>query len=147
MSKSEKPFKNSKPMVNILSDQIALIDPTKKVSVYRNLHNKCFSVKQGSKVVFHTKDIELKNVTFRVNEKARQRVIAKKRKEVHAYVDGFLCEPIFFLFDIPEEVYYNPYTTSKFMIKGSNETCESADYCTMTVYSDRPVVKIYFLGE
>ena len=145
MSKSEGRSKNSKPMVNILSDQMALIDPTKKVSVYRNLHNECFSVKQGSKVVFHTKAIDLRNVTFRVNERARQRVIAKKRKEVHAYVDGFLCEQRLFLFDIPEEVYYNPYITSKFTIKGSNEPCESADCCTMEIYADRPVVTIYFL--
>lgn len=141
VSKLEKQFKNSKPMLNPSSNQMAMIDPTKKVSVYRNLRDECFSVKQGSKVVFHTKAIALKNVTFRVNENARQRVIAKRRKEVHAYVDGFLCErdsSIVYL----REVYYNPYTTSKFTIKGSNEPCESADRCAMVMFLDGPVVAI-----
>lgn len=141
MSKSEGRSKNSKPMLNYPSDQMAMIDQTKKVSVYRNLHSGCFSVKQGSKVVFHAKVIDLKNVTFRVNEKARQRVIAKRRKEVHAYVDGFLCEPDFSI-DNPREVYYNPYTTSKFTIKGSDEPCESADYCMMIMWPGGPTVWI-----
>lgn len=141
MSKSEKPSKNSKSLVNDYNSQIELINPEKKVSIYRNLHKDCFSVKQGSKVVFHTKAVVLKNVMFRVNENARQRVISKRRKEVHAYVDGFLCErdsSIVYL----REVYYNPYTTSKFTIKGSNEPCESADRCAMVMFLDGPVVAI-----
>jgi len=141
VSKSEGRSKNSKPMLNYPSDQMAMIDQTKKVSVYRNLHSGCFSVKQGSKVVFHTTTIHLKNVTFRVNENARQRVIAKRRKEVHAYVDGFLCRPDFGVY-FQREVYYNPYTTSKFTIKGSNEPCESADRCMIAMFLDGPIVGI-----
>lgn len=131
MSKSEKPSKNSKPLVDDYNSQIELINPEKKVSVYRNLHKDCLSVKQGSKVIFHTRKILLKNVKYRVNEKIRQRVIEKKRKEVHAFVDGFICNsstlPTCFL----EKVVYNPYTDKTFKFSSNNTECSTSDFCLL----------------
>ena len=111
----------SKPIANNYDEQVGLLDPQKPCRAYRNLHAGLWSVKQGV-VRFHTKCIFLKNVTFPVNEKVRQRVIANKRKEVHAFVMGFLTEvedtPLFNAYckDI-QEVTYDPYKNETFVCK------------------------------
>ena len=59
----------------------------KKIRVYYNFRKKLFSVQEkinGSwKVVEHTKEIFLRNATFKVSEAGRQRVLKQKRKNVH----------------------------------------------------------------
>ena len=50
-----------KPRCNTNRDVIHHIDPTKKVRVYRNLHRKCISVKQGGIVKCWTTNIVLKD--------------------------------------------------------------------------------------
>lgn len=114
----------TKPFAKTFDEMYALLDPKKKLKVYRNLnasHNgeKGFwSIKQGT-VKFHCQDITLQNVNFLVNEKVRQRVILNKRKEVHAYVEGFLAPRIFNVVAFQTGqgcvVSYNPYTCDKFM--------------------------------
>jgi hypothetical protein len=109
----------SKPIANSYEEQVALLNPKKPCRAYRNLHTGLWSVKQGV-VRFHTKCIFLKKVTFPVNEKVRQRVIANKRKEVHAFVMGFLTEagdaPLFDAYSKDkQEVTYNPYKNETFV--------------------------------
>ena len=111
----------SKPIANSYEEQVALLDPEKPCRAYRNLHTGLWSVKQGV-VRFHTQCIFLKDVTFPVNEKVRQRVIANKRKEVHAFVMGFLTEagdaPLFDAYcKDKQEVTYNPYKNETFVCK------------------------------
>jgi len=124
---------SQKPIVNFHQDQIALLNPKKPIRVYRNLHTGLWSVKQGT-VLFHTKCIFLKDVTFPVNEKVRQRVIANKRKEVHAFVMGFFlgAEDVS-LFDAysrgRQEVTYNPYKNEAFVCE--NEKVRSAAMCCL----------------
>jgi hypothetical protein len=87
-----------------------------KVYVYFNLHKLLFSLKalsglQKGRVVQHSPCVTLENVTFRVGEGGRLRVLREKRKNVHAGVAGTLvsCER---LSNIPEgaiKVSYNPY--------------------------------------
>lgn len=101
-----------KPVVNTYEGQLALLNPNKLVRVYRNLHTGLWSVKQGV-VRFHTSEIVLTNAKFVVNETGRERVLREKKKNVHAYVIGYIYPPVPF---IGEEVYYNPYTCSNFMI-------------------------------
>ena len=123
----------TKPFANTFEEQAKLIDPTKPVRVYRNLHRNCFSVKQGV-VRFHTDKIYLKDVSFVVSEKSRQRVIIEKRKNVHAFVVGTLTDMRTFLtakmeFNEHGEIRYNPYksgffnTTSTGLPVVSSETC------------------------
>jgi hypothetical protein len=113
----------SKPFATTFDEMYALLDPKKKIRIYRNLnasHNgeKGFwSVKQGT-VKCHCQDITLQNVNFLVNEKVRQRVVLNKRKEVHAYVEGFLAPRIFNVISFTNQghaVTYNPYTCDEFM--------------------------------
>jgi hypothetical protein len=106
----------SKPIANSHEGQLALLNPEKPCRIYRNLHTGLWSVKQGV-VRFHTDCIFLKDATFLVNEKVRQRVIANKRKEVHAYVQGFICDrPDYFTVGVDcYEVTYNPYKCRHFV--------------------------------
>lgn len=58
------------------------------IRVAKNLHKKQYSLRQGSKVVGYATHLTLRNCTFEVNEKTRQRVIRNRQKEVHAFVVG-----------------------------------------------------------
>jgi hypothetical protein len=88
------------------------IDVTQKVSVYFNLHLKVWSIKQGSLVVAHAQEITLTNVTTKIYEAGRLRVIQERKKNVHSYLVGYVTES-----DIDPErnLYYNPYKVSSFV--------------------------------
>ena len=95
------------------------IDLTKPVKVYKNLHNGMFSVQQDGKVVAHVDTIDLKDVTFKVSEAGRQRVLAERKKNVHAFVVGLVVDVnAFTTVDIQRRgvrVSYNPYKSGKFL--------------------------------
>jgi hypothetical protein len=88
------------------------------VRVYYNLHKKRLSVQEKVngvwKVMRHVDAIHLKNVTFKVSEAGRQRVLQQKRKNVHAFIIG---EPTNEL-DPTQHQYqivgYNPYLKERF---------------------------------
>lgn len=90
-----------------------------KVYVYRNLHKNCYSVMHRGRVVMHADNLVLTDVEFRVREAGRQKVIAKKRKNVHAFVVGQLQanEKVSIA---GERVAYNPYTGHSFYTFNGN---------------------------
>ena len=92
------------------------IDFSKPVKIYKNLHNGLFSVMQNNLVVAHVGSFLMRNVTFKVNEKARQRVILEKKKNVHAFITGTLLSvnesP---LFRVDQKITYNPYKYDSFV--------------------------------
>jgi hypothetical protein len=106
----------SKPIANNYDEQVALLNPEKPCRAYRNLHTGLWSVKQGV-VRFHTNCLFLKNADFIVSEKGRQRVLREKQKNVHAYVQGFICDrPDYFTVGVDcYEVTYNPYKCRHFV--------------------------------
>lgn len=66
-----------------------------KVFCYFNLHKKCWSIKALSgpfkgRVIVHATSVELLEPTCKVSEAGRQRVLATKRKNVHAGLVGQL---------------------------------------------------------
>lgn len=98
----------------------------REVRVYRNLTKGCWSVQvrepsswRGAmrwRVLYHLDALALRDATFRVSEAGRERVLAQKRKNVHAYVYGELrgygygrwrC--------LMAQVGYNPYDTATFV--------------------------------
>ena len=92
-----------------------VIDVSKPVEVYRNLHKKCWSIRQGGKVKVHTSYLCLQDVKFVVQPAGRQKVLDEQKKNVHAYVKGYLIsaresnritEDIEWTCDV---VSYNPY--------------------------------------
>lgn len=113
----------------------------KKVSVYWNLHKKCFSVQHKGKVVAHVDNITLRRVEFRVSEAGRQRVLATLCKNVHAKVWGIVedfenrsecIHPLFI---------YNPYKYNSFMCVngGELESVKSADVVVL-IGGNKPII-------
>jgi hypothetical protein len=120
---SKKPLYNTTPRCfgdEIQSWDLFLrnlgVDINKPVQVYRNLHRKCFSVRQSGIVRFHVLNILLYDARFIVGKAGRDRVRREKKKNVHAYVKGFLSS--FHQQDLIQEgwyeVRYNPYTQNHF---------------------------------
>lgn len=104
------------------------IDPDEPVRVYRNLHKNSFSVVQHGLVVAHMDQLCLRDAKPYVNETGRQRVIKNKRKEVHAWIEGTLCQD-----PAPRNrllVKYNPYKHSRFCIgpEGQEQALVSASH-------------------
>lgn len=96
-----------------------MIDASKKVRVYFNLHKNLFSVQQKNNkgnwvVVAHKFGIALKDLNFKVSEAGRQRVLKEKKKNVHAFIEGFVDNN----FAMPprkfHQVHYNPYKFDSF---------------------------------
>lgn len=102
------------------------INPANPVRIYRNLNNGKISIKQGAYVVGHTDEVFLTEARFLISENLRQKVVEKRVKSVHAYIEGIWMDS----FQLPEEestmVWYNPYLTDKFRTAIRNEACETA---------------------
>ena len=75
---------------NWFAEMAEVIDLERPVQVYRNLHKKCWSIRQDGKVLIHTGYVVLRNVEFKVQPAGRQKVLDEQRKNVHAYVKGYL---------------------------------------------------------
>lgn len=94
------------------------------VDVYRNLHRpQMFSIRQRqgpnkSKVSGYAKAILIKKPTFVISEAGRQKVLAEKRKHVHAFVRGqffdAFVDPVSFANPPDRRVSYNPYRGNHF---------------------------------
>jgi len=57
-----------------------------KYYIYRNLHTGTFSVKYKGKVIAHPTTLTAHGVEFRVSQKGRAKVLAERKKYVHAFV-------------------------------------------------------------
>ncbi len=95
-----------------------------RVRVYRNLRHgwkarplySIVDLKTG-RVIDRRHHVMLANVTFRVSEAGRQRVIKDQRKNVHAFVIGELLDSAMSL-NVGQRVSYNPYTMTSFQVNG-----------------------------
>lgn len=85
-----------------------------RVQIYFNLHKKCLSIKRKGKVIGYCKSAELENVTFKVSESGRQRVIREKKKNVHAFIVGDIVSNDEEYTPTGELVKYNPYVFASF---------------------------------
>ena len=90
-----------------------------KYYIYRNLRTGGFSVKRRGRVVDRQQSLNAQDVTFKVNEIGRERVIKEKQKNVHAYV---VCDK-YYLYsrqkvDKLRVITYNPYAANFFMCNG-----------------------------
>ena len=106
----------SKLVVDLPSDQAKLIDTTKRVQVYRNLHTGKFSVRQGT-VKFHCNSISLNEGRFNVAPAGNAKVRREGKKNVHATVSGYLDQDGHTVFNYRWEVVYNPYKYRNFVFK------------------------------
>lgn len=95
-----------------------------KYYIYRNLRTKGFSVRYKGKVIDRLFTIEAEGITFKVNEKGRQKVIADCQKNVHAFVvaDKYTSKKYpaltFAEIDRLRRITYNPYKDAQFKCDG-----------------------------
>ena len=104
-------------MINYIKNRS--LNPDKPVKVYWNLHRHCYSIHQAGLVVAHADTVELRDVTFKVSEAGRQRVLKERKKNVHAFVTGYLDESYNDRFwDV--KIVYNPYLYTSFRLWTDN---------------------------
>lgn len=99
-----------------------------RVYVYFNLRKRMFSIKalegeNKGRVIAHAHDVMLKDVTPKVSEAGRQRVLKERRKNVHAGLVGKLWGHDGAIGDKPWlgdcQLTYNPYKFDSFVSRGS----------------------------
>lgn len=121
-----------------------------KVAVYFNLHKRLFSVvclEKGhpmkGRVIKHTDEVDLVDVTFKVREGGRQKVLREKKKNVHAFVIGTMkpfdeVTEYFTEQSKLKRIQYNPYKYSSFVDKQENPV-HNAEYAMLVVLGDSKV--------
>ena len=109
-----------------------LIDSSKRVYVYRNLHKNCWSIRQGGLIVQHCSEVSLQCVRFLVGEMGRQRVLREKRKNVHAGISGYITNN---LKDTSHgvPVVYNPYKYKTFIRALDSEPIKFSAYASLSI--------------
>ncbi len=117
------------------------IDRSKKVEVYFNLHKKCWSVRQAGVPVVHTDFVEIKDPQFVVQQVGNARVRCEKKKNVHAFVRGYLTERVGIFPKNQKLVTYNPYKHTSFVERGSDEPICSAQYAVLDITDKKPLVE------
>ena len=128
--------------MNFTSYKGRSINPRKKIKVYRNLHTGTMSVQQGGLVVGHCDEILINGAEFVVNESGRQRVIKEKRKNVHAFVVGFLFSGELGgrTTDGGTPVSYNPYKMGTFYVR---ETGQAVYWATRAAVGVTKGIRIF----
>jgi hypothetical protein len=112
------------------------IDRTKPVKVYWNLHRDCYSIQQDGLVVAHADQVELRDVDFKVSETGRQRVLKERRKNVHAFVVGFVDDALTRYWDV--KIVYNPYKYNSFRLWTDDRvTVKSAEAVILRIRNGR----------
>src|SRR4051794_31587106 len=98
--------------------------------VYFNLHRKNWSIMARHRVVGHADTLALDNATFRVREAGRLRVLATKRKNVHAFVCGRRSTAP--SSEAAVRVSYNPYKAGHFYRCDTGAAISAADTVLFT---------------
>jgi len=117
------------------------IDPNKKIEVYFNLHKKTWSVRQSGRVVGHTDYIQVKNPQYVVSQKGNERVRREQKKNVHAFVRGYITDSLPLFAKQQKVVSYNPYKNSSFVVRNTNDTICSSPYANLEVTNQKPLVE------
>lgn len=108
------------------------LDIGQQTRVYRNLQNGTMSLQQRVdgrwKVVGHVREAVLRHVTFHLNEAGRQRVIAQRQKNVHAWAEGVLVGESCPGFDAPIDLAYNPYRDRTFVERQTLKPLSGCEY-------------------
>ena len=117
------------------------IDRSRKVEVYFNLHKKCWSIRQAGVPVVHADFIEIKDPQFVVQQGGNARVRREKKKNVHAFVRGYLTERVGIFPKNQKLVTYNPYKHTSFVARGSGKPICSAQYAVLDITDKKPLVE------
>ncbi len=108
--------------------------------IYRNLHRKCFSLRKAGKVYGYADKLLAMDVTFKVSEAGRKKVLETRRKNVHAGVlspeiitDSATLQAEFTReYSQLTKVSYNPYRAPGFFILDSDNIISGAEKVYLT---------------
>jgi hypothetical protein len=117
------------------------LDKNKKVEVYFNLHKKCWSIRQSGASVIHADFVEIKEPQFVVQQGGNARVRREKRKNVHAFVRGYITERVGIFPKKQKLVTYNPYKHTSFVQRGSEQPICNAEYAVLDIANKKPIVE------
>jgi len=96
------------------------------IRVHLNLRRGDWSLTYKGKVFEHAAQVALANVSFKVSEASRLRVVAKHCREVHAWSIGDRLD------SMPHgelvEITYNPFRCGAFVRRDNGAEITSADY-------------------
>ena len=121
----------------------------KYCEVYFNLHKRLFSVRRKGLVVAHARNVKVVDPKFVVQPAGRARVLREKKKNVHAFVRGYVthtCDDEKCLggdnwSGLVVNVTYNPYRQGYFYVKETGQQVASADMALLEL-TDRNSGKI-----
>jgi hypothetical protein len=122
------------------------IEPSKRVYVYWNLHHKCFSIRQGTRVVRHMNSLCLKDVKYLVQPAGRAKVLREKKKNVHAGLSGYYVDSV----PVPAvsfDVAYNPYKYETFVNTEDYQPQEWSEYAYLERQGHKPTIEAIFSSE
>jgi hypothetical protein len=123
-----------------------MIDRSRRVYVYYNLHRKIWSVRQSGNRVEHHKNICLHDVRYLVQPAGRKRVIKSGVKNVHAGLSGYVVDSV----PVPAisfDVTYNPFKHKTFVDTIDHEPQEWSEYAYLSSGKDWKNVEAIFSTE
>jgi hypothetical protein len=104
-----------------------------KVFVYYNLQRRVFSIRalegpDKGRVVSHQAEVTLRDVTFKVSQAGRQRVLRERQKNVHAGVVGYWTGHVdpAVVDQAVVAVTYNPYKYQSFVYCDNQQAIATA---------------------
>lgn len=104
--------------------------------IYFNLHKRGWSIRNPKTGLVENKNhvvecVILENVTFKVREAGRQRVIREKRKNVHSFACGTIRVQPQDTSECTVPVSYNPYKAAHFVRTDTGEAVHTAAMLVM----------------
>ena len=125
-----------------MGNEITSTMMNQKVEVYRNLHKKCWSVRNNATghVLWHCNEVMLKDVDLVVRPAGRAKALQEKRKNVHAFAKGEILYTSvgnnLKIYDSYMEnfkqILYDPYQYESFVYAESKEPIFKADMVHLT---------------
>jgi len=115
----------------------------RKVRVYWNLHKNVYSIQDAktNKVIDHKDFVRLADVKFTVRKGGQERVRDEMRKNVHAFMVGYLVEQHDYVhFVKAEKVTYNPYKHDTFVTVADETPVLTAPLVTAGIDEGKPSV-------
>lgn len=99
-----------------------------RVFVYFNLHKKCYSIRDHKTglVVAHADSLNLYNVTWKVGQAGRKKVLETGTKNVHAGLLGNFTERKMIVSNSTKEATYNPFKYDSFVDRHSEQPLDES---------------------
>lgn len=100
-----------------------------KVFVYRNLHKKCYSVKdwKTKKVIAYVNQIIIKDAKFKVSQAGRKKALKENNNKVHSGVLGFWFKEKGFLLE-NISIQYDLHKHETFVMKDNHKAIYKAKF-------------------